>query len=165
MKRHVRMSAGGFAQLKQAAGESQFDLKVWQCEPSVGVCTDLYRGLKPVLKYVLRIRLNFTKHQAHPEMRVRINNRGRRLEQLRIVENLYLHGCPVWQRIDRVNVATRNTEVADSCLQPRPHIFRKDFGRSNEGDPRFASTLLVHDSSLPGDWVILLDFSSVAFKD
>lgn len=106
---------------------------------------------QPVLQHVPRIAQDFSKNQSHTKVRMGIDDRRGRFEDLCFGENFQAYGCSVDQRIEGIHIASGGAEVANARGEARVRVFRQHFRRGNERESWRPSPLLVHDNPL-GKW-------------
>lgn len=102
---------------------------------------------KPVLQDSQVGRIQFAEGDSHTQMNVGINDSGRSFEAVRLGENLDVNRSAAWKRIDGVQVASVEAEVAHSNGKERAGVFVQHFSGGNEGESWCAASLFFHDAT------------------
>src|SRR5277367_5560369 len=91
--------------------------------------------------------LNFPKLHAHAHERVRVNHSRWRFEGMSLRKYSQVHERAIRKRIHGVDIATVQTQVADSRFHSRTGILFLEFRCGDKGISWLAPLLLFHDSS------------------
>lgn len=99
---------------------------------------------EPLSQDLTRTWRNFAKAKSHSQVHHGIRYRCGSLEKLLFIEDLYTHCRATRQRIDRVHIAARGADVADSCGQLGTVALFMNFCGSNERESRRTAAVLFH---------------------
>jgi hypothetical protein len=96
---------------------------------------------QPFLQRRQKMWLYVTECQAHPKIRVGIQNTRASLKKVRVREYLHKNMSATWERIGHVNVTTIQAEIADARLHWGTGDLLHDLRRGHKGIPRSTSAL------------------------